>query len=47
MFNESGRGIGTAKLETVRPWWETLKDMERLVSVKHCQKNNNHSLGQI
>lgn len=34
MFNEGGSGIGSAKVETVKPWMETLKDMECQVSSK-------------
>lgn len=50
MFNEGGSGIGSAKIETVRPWYETLKEMEQRVSSKHRtnhHKNNQHSPGQL
>lgn len=49
MFNESGSGIGSAKIETVRPWLETLKGMEERVSMKHHQQleKNNHNPGQL
>lgn len=42
MFNENGSGIGSAKVETVKPWMETLKDMECQVSSKlHNNRSNN------
>lgn len=42
MFNESGSGIGSAKVETVKPWLETLKDMECRVSSKYHQRQSNN-----
>lgn len=50
MFNEGGSGIGSAKIETVRPWLETLKGMEERVSLKHRQqhqKKNNRNSGWL
>jgi len=45
MFTEGGTGIGSAKIETVRPWLDTLKDMEQQLSSKqnhHQNHNDNH-----
>jgi hypothetical protein len=39
MFNEEGRVIGSAKVETVKPWLETLKDMEQRISSKHKHRH--------
>lgn len=40
MFYEEGRGIGSAKVETVKPWLETLKDMEKRISSKDKYRHN-------
>jgi len=48
IFNEGGSRIGTAKIDTVGPWLETLKDMERRITQnqKDLHSNGNHDTGQ-
>lgn len=40
IFNEGVSGIGTAKIDTVRPWLETLKDMERKIIQNQQDQHN-------
>ncbi|XP_026821758.1 uncharacterized protein LOC113560198 [Rhopalosiphum maidis] len=41
MFNEGGSRIGIAKIDTVGPWLETLKDMERRITQNQQDLHNN------
>lgn len=46
IFNEDVSRIGTAKIDTVGPWLETLKDMERkIIQNQQGQHNINGDHG--
>lgn len=48
IFTEDCSGIGTTKTIYVRPWLETLKDMERKITqIQEQHNNDDHSLGQF
>jgi len=49
MFNEGGGGIRIAKIDTIKPWFETLKDMEQRITQNQHDQNSNgdHILGQL
>jgi len=47
MFNEGHGRIGSAKAEIVKPWFDTLKEIEQQISSKlnHQQNNNDDNRG--
>lgn len=45
VFKEGFSGIETAKIETVGPWLETLKDMERKITQYQQEQQDQHING--
>jgi len=45
IFNEGDSVIGTAEIDTVGPWLETLKDMERKITQYQEDQQDQHING--